>query len=153
MPTEDISLYRHHIGCDINTLVAEVYDLVKDVTKCPQVSSRVKDLETLRKKMVLKNTHDIFSIDDVYGIRIIVTSIDEVYAVLERISRVFEGFLDHDYFKNAKACPSVDGKFLRLVQFVAYKNKVPFEVQVTTASCHETNESLHARYHRRKYGS
>ena len=111
MPTEDISLYRHHIGCDINTLVAEVYDLVKDVTKCPQVSSRVKDLETLRKKMVLKNTHDIFSIDDVYGIRIIVTSIDEVYAVLERISRVFEGFLDHDYFKNAKACPSVDGKF------------------------------------------
>ncbi len=134
-------------------LAEEVKSIVGAVVKNLFIISRIKDSEILRKKMCLKNTKNIFSIDDVYGIRILVESIDEAYAVLEKISQTFSGFLDHDYIKKPKECPSINGKVLRLLQFIAYKNGVSFEIQITTVSFNDVNELLHGEYHRRKYCS
>ncbi len=124
------------------------------VVKNPLVVSRMKDSETLRKKMEIKSTGDIFSIKDVYGVRIIVESVKDAYIVLGKISTIFSGFLKNDFIGNPKTRPNepnFEGKMLRLIQFIAYRNGVPFEIQITTRVFHEMNEPLHERYHRSKY--
>lgn len=156
MTLKDISIYKQRINCGIDLLAGEIQRIASLVAENPIIKFRVKNLETLEKKMQLKKTLRIFLIDDVYGIRILVKSVDEAYAVLEKISREFPGFLDHDYIKEPKIRPDepgLIGKKLRLIQFIAYKNGVPFEIQITTAAFHKMNESLHANYHRRKYNS
>ncbi|MGB8815953.1 MAG: hypothetical protein WCC74_01785 [Minisyncoccia bacterium] len=145
--------YQQRIGVTIETLSEEIQCIINTVAKKPLISFRVKDPETLRKKMQIVKTQDVFSIHDIYGIRVIVESIEEVYAVLTKISQEFSGYLVHDYFKIPKAVPSVNGKILRLVQYIAYKNGVSFEIQITTVACCEVNESLHQGYHDRKYCS
>lgn len=156
MAHKDILKYERSIGCTIDELAAEVKYLTDKVTDMALIVFRTKDLQTLKKKMRFKNTENIFLIDDVYGIRIIVGSVNEAYQVLEKMSQVFPGFLDHDYIKNPKTRPdklATKGKMLRLLQFIAYKNGVPFEVQITTTAFNEMNESLHAGYHCDKYHS
>lgn len=86
-----------------------------------------------------------------YGIRILVTTEAEVYAALQEITSTFPGFLDHDYVAFPKRHPHLPGKELRLVQYVARKNDVAFEIQITTHEWNTANEELHAEYHRRKY--
>jgi len=146
-------MYRERIGCSIDELAEELWCIANAVVKNPKVVFRVKDPETLRKKMFLKRAESVFLIDDVYGVRIIVESIVDVYLVLWEISEKLEGYLDHEYIEKPNMSPSVDGKTLRLIQFVAYKNWVPFEVQITTVAFNEVNETLHERYHLRKYHS
>ncbi len=149
--SDNVLLYQQQIGCNIKALAEEVQRIASAVVKNPLVTFRVKDPKTLRRKMELKGVSSVFSIDDVYGIRVIVKSVEEAYRVLTEVSRVSIGYLDHDYFKAPRAVPSVNGKTLRLLQFVAYKNGVPFEIQITTIAFHEVNESLHDGYHRRRY--
>lgn len=150
---ENISMYEERIGCPIDDLADEMLCLASIVVKNPKVAFRVKDPETLKKKMFLKGVKSVFSIDDVYGIRIIVRSVVDAYLVLWEISENLEGYLDHDYIEKPKASPSIRGNVLRLLQFIAYKNGVPFEIQITTATFNEVNEMLHEGYHCRKYHS
>lgn len=152
---QNISLYQKRIGSSIDMLANEVRQIVGVIAKNPLVTFRVKDPETLRKKMLLKNTQDIFLIDDVYGIRILVESLNEAYEVLLKISQTFSGYLDHDFIKDpgVRIHEPHKGKLLRLLQFVAYRNGVPFEIQITTVYFNEENELLHEGYHRRKYGA
>ena len=145
--------YQQRIGVTINALAEEIRCIVGTVVKTPLINFRIKDPETLQKKMQIEDTQSVFSINDVYGIRIIVESVEEGYQVLEKIEAVFDGYLDHDYFKKVKPVPSINGKVLRLLQFVAYRNDVAFEIQITTTECHAVNESLHEGYHHRKYQS
>ena len=153
MKDKNISVYQQNIGISINELAEKVQRIAGSVTKKPLVSFRIKDSKTLRRKMVIEEKKDVLLIDDVYGIRVITESIEEAYEVLNKISHEFPGYIDHDYFKKIKPVPSIDGKVLRLLQFIAYKNEVPFEIQINTAKCHVVNESLHEGYHRRKYSS
>ena len=156
MTHKNISIYQQHIGSTINALAGEVRRTASTIAKNPLVTFRIKNPKTLKKKMLLKNTQSIFSINDIYGIRIIVESVDEAYGVLEKISQTFSGFLDHDYIKKPKTRPSepgLKGKMLRLLQFIAHKNGVPFEIQITTAVFHKMNELLHKGYHCKKYHS
>ena len=150
---ENILKYQERIGITIDVLVEEIRQVVNTVVKNSTIYFRVKDPETLRQKMQIEKAQDVFSIDDVYGTRIVVESVEEAYAVLAKVSQVFTGYIDHDYFKKIKPVPSVDGKVLRLIQFIAYRNGVGFEIQITTVLCHEVNEPLHQRYHNRKYHS
>lgn len=154
MVCENISIYQHYIGCSIEALAEEVHLAVSTVVENPSIIWRIKNPETLRKKMDIKNTQDVFLIDDVYGIRVVVDLVDEAYLVLSRITRAFSGFLDHDYIVEPKTRsdkPHLKGKKLRFLQFVAYKNTVPFEIQITTRDFHKHNELLHAEYHHEKY--
>ena len=144
-----IALYEDRIRIAIDKLAAEIQHIADTVAQNPYVAFRVKDPETLEKKMLLKKTEDVFSIDDIYGIRVIVESPEEAYSVLARISEAFPVYLDHDYIKEPKT--NLRGEMLRLLQFIAYRNGVPFEIQITTAAFHEVNEPLHAEYHRKKY--
>ncbi len=152
---ETASLYEECIGSTIEDLANEIQSLACGVTENVQVSFRVKDPETLQKKIQLKNPQSIFSIDDVYGIRILVDSVEDVYRVLEKIWQNFTGYVDHDYIKEPKISTSelYKGKKLQLVQFIAYKNEMPFEIQITTTTFHKDNEPMHAGYHYRKYHS
>ncbi|MEI6296339.1 MAG: hypothetical protein WCO84_01660 [bacterium] len=146
-----VKVYERRIGCSIGEVAAEICDLIKTTVKGATVVCRVKDPTTLVRKMKIKDVKDLFLIDDVYGVRILVATVESAYAVLGIIEKSFPGFLDHDYIKESKPCPSVQGKVLRLLQFVAHKNDVPFEVQITTHEFHLVNEALHDNYHRKKY--
>lgn len=145
----EIAKYQRRIDCTIDTLAEEVRAVACIVVQDPFVAFRTKDPETLSKKMRLKNTANIFSIDDVYAIRIVVASVDEVYDILGKIVGTFPGHLDHDYIREPKTNP--EGKQLRLLQFIAYRNQAPFELQVTTQEFNEINELLHEHYHHKKY--
>ena len=155
MTHNNISIYQQRIGCTIHALVGEIQQAISTVVKNPMIAFRVKDSETLQKKMKLKNTENVFLINDVYGIRIIVESVEEAYKVLKNVKMEFPGYLDRDYIREPKVCLSEPnkGKLLRLLKFIAYKNGVPFEVQITTTAFHEVNEPLHEGYHRQKYHS
>lgn len=154
MAYEDILTYQHQIGCSIETLAKEVYLVASTAVRNLSIYWRIKTPETLRKKMGIKNVQNPFLIDDVYGIRILVDSVNEAYLILNKIAQTFPGFLDHDYI--AKPKTRVDklhlkGKKLQLLQFIAYKNGVSFEIQITTKSFHKNNELFHVGYHKEKY--
>ncbi|MEK7564144.1 MAG: hypothetical protein AAB510_01065 [Patescibacteria group bacterium] len=152
---ETVALYEECIGCTIEELKDNIKNLLSTIPGIGNVdiSFRVKHPETLQKKIKMKEVQSIFSIDDVYGIRILVNSVNEVYKILEKISATFPGYVDHDYIKKPKIGTSGSNKDkkLQLIQFVAYKNEMPFEIQITTTTFHEENERLHAEYHSRKY--
>ncbi len=154
MISENIPMYLHRIGCSIEALAEEIRLVVNTVVENPSIEWRIKNPETLRKKMDFKKTRNVFLIDDVYGIRIIVDSVNEAYLALGRITRTFSGFLDHDYIEKPKTRsdkPHLKGKKLQLLQFIAYKNGVSFEIQIATKSFQKQNELLHAAYHQEKY--
>ena len=154
MISPDILLYEQNIGCPITALVENMYVIVRDVTNNPEIIWRIKDSTNLDKKMRFKNVTNVLFINDVYGIRILVDTPEEIYAVLKRIQGSFVGCIDHDYVKNPKTRndkPCFVGKSLRLIQFIAYKNDVPFEIQITTKEWNELHEALHEEYHRDKY--
>jgi len=149
----NISTYRERIGCTIDALAEEVLRLVCVKVPNTRVIFREKDPETLAKKILLKKASDVFSINDVYGLRIIVESMEEAYLALESIKRTLPGFLDHDYIKEPKVRVNepFKGKALRLLQFIAYRNGASFEIQITTSEFNATNNLLHEEYHRRRY--
>lgn len=149
-----ITLYEERINCPIDQLGKAVLSIAYTSNINPYVSWRVKDSSTLEKKMRLKNTSNVFLINDVYGIRVLVDTVEQVYAVLTVIQDAFPGFIGHDYVacpKTRTDKPHLIGKSLRLIQFVAYKNGVPFEIQITTNEFHTLNEKLHEEYHLDKY--
>lgn len=154
MISKNISMYLHRIGCSIEALAEEIRLVVNTVVENPSIEWRIKSPETLEKKMDFKKTRNVFLIDDVYGMRVIVGSVNEAYLALSEITRVFSGFLDHDYIEKPKTRsdkPHLKGKKLQFLQFIAYKNGVSFEIQITTRSFHKRNELLHAEYHQEKY--
>jgi (p)ppGpp synthase/HD superfamily hydrolase len=154
MKDDLVGEYKKRIGCNIENLAEDVLKLAHTVTFSANISFRTKDSVTLKKKMRMKNVDDIFLIDDVFGIRIFVDSVADAYKVFEKIKETFGGLLDHDYIAYPKTRAdesALKGKMLRLLQLIAYKNGVPFEIQITTREFHQENELLHARYHQRKY--
>jgi (p)ppGpp synthase/HD superfamily hydrolase len=150
MKDDEISTYQEKIRVAIKSLAHQVLQLAQNAATNPTMSFRVKDLETLKKKMALKNIQDVFSIDDVYGIRILVESVHDAYSVLGKISHAFPGFLDHDYIINPKI--NSEKEELRLLQYIAYKNEIPFEIQITTHDFNTLNELCHEKYHAKRYG-
>ncbi len=151
MQSDNLSLYEGKIGCSINVLATEIQQLSAVAANKPRVMFRVKNPETLTKKMILKGSFDISSIDDIYGFRVLVNSIEEIYEVLKKLVSAFPGHIDHDYVALPKKRPDRQGYELRLVQYVAKRNGLTFEVQITTHAWNETNEELHGEYHKRKY--
>jgi len=145
---KSILLYQERIGCTIEALVKELRQVIDTAVKKSEIQFRVKSPESLRKKMQFKKIQSIFLIDDVYGIRIIVESANEAYKVLEKVSSAFSGHLDHDYIKKPKVRVNEPhkGEKLRLLQFIAYRNGVAFEIQITTSEFHAINEKLHRGY-------
>lgn len=156
MKSKHISLYKSAIGCNIEDLARRLSLLTGKISRKFDVKYRVKNRETLGKKMILKNTSSVFEINDVYGLKVIVSSVEECYEVLGTVQIFFQCRLSHDYIANPKIRPDkphLAGKSLRLIKIVAYKNNVPFEIQITTFEFDEMNESLHNEYHREKYFS
>ncbi len=155
MPHEDMAIclatYQERIGISIDVLREEVHCAAVAVAHSVVTSARVKDLDTLRKKMLIKRVESIFAIDDVYAFRVIVQSVEDAYHVLGNIMSSFPGHIDHDYIRAPKT--NSQGGILQLLQFIAYRNSVPFEIQITTTVFHQINESQHQRYHERKYGT
>jgi (p)ppGpp synthase/HD superfamily hydrolase len=146
-----VSLYEERIGCSIDSLAQQLGVTVLESLPSAQIVFRVKDEMTLLKKMALKEVDSISAIDDIYGLRILVDSVEDIYTALEKVSTNYPGFLDHDYVKNPKTRPDRLGKELRLVQFIGRKNGMTFEVQITTRQFNTINEALHKEYHDRKY--
>ncbi len=144
-------MYQERIGIAIDKLAKEIYNIASRVISNPTVAFRIKNPETLQKKMRLLQIPDIFLIHDIYGIRIIVESVKEAYMILDEVSRVLPGQLTLDYFKNPKKVQCPDGKTIQFLKFVALRNNALFEIQITTKGRHAVNEAQHEQYHRMKY--
>ncbi len=151
MQSDSLSLYKETIGCSIEVLAAKIHQLSTLAANKPSVVFRIKNMETLRKKMTLKGSSEISSIDDIYGIRVLVDSTEEIYGTLQRLMLAFPGYIDHDYVTTPKINPNRPGKALRLVQYIAKEKGLTFEVQITTHAWNEINEKLHEEYHQKKY--
>jgi|SRR3989344_801667 len=148
--------YKRAIDCPIEVLAEEILCLAERVSQQPQIRYRIKDADTLAKKMILKSAKSIFDIHDVYGFRVLTLSTEEAYAVQHKLIEAFGASIGHDYIAKPKTRPDkphLDGKSLRLLQVIAYRNRVSFEIQITTFSFNEMNESLHDEYHREKYAN
>lgn len=152
----DISIpqYRRRIGCTIGALAERVLFLVLAVVKNARIMYREKDSETLKKKILFKKRKGgVSSINDVYGLRIIVESAKETYLVFETVRKSFPARIADDFIAKPKELtePGFEGKMLRLLRIVAYENGMPFEIQVTTGAFHEVNEAHHEVYCKRRY--
>lgn len=79
MVNTDITRYQERIGCSIDHLAADIKNVLHQVVKNSIVYYRIKNLETLHQKMILKNTTDISRIDDIFGLRVVVDSIEDIY--------------------------------------------------------------------------
>ncbi|MCK5060108.1 MAG: hypothetical protein KAR00_03150 [Candidatus Pacebacteria bacterium] len=153
MLDRNIAVYQMRVGCTIKTLAEKVkYAMSADIKRA-KVVYRVKNPETLRKKIQLKKGKNIFSVDDVYGIRIIVESVKDAYTALKSIRRQFPGYLADDFIAKPKiwSDPGFKGQKLRLLRFVAYENNVSFEIQIATNAFYEVNESHHQVHHKKRY--
>ncbi len=155
MSYKDLSLYQKKIGCSVGELAKTIKKTIAPLMlKDFCILNRIKNPDTLKKKKHLKKVKSVFEIEDVYAFRLLVSNINEVYMVSKLIMGMFDSYLDHNYIQNPKIRPDVSclkGKSLRLLQMIAYKNEVPFEIQITTFKFNESNELLHERYHNEKY--
>lgn len=153
MLDENISIYQLSIGCKIEKLAEKIQCLVSDTVKRFKITYRVKDSETLRRKILLKKAKNVFSIHDVYAVRVIVESVEDAYLIFEKIKEQFPICLTYDFIKNPVVLfdPGFEGQSFKCLRFIAYKNKVPFEIQITTTAFHEVNESHHEVYHKKRY--
>ena len=150
----DIETCAKYIGVTIISLAEKIEEISKTVTSDIIVIYRIKNINSIKKKLLLKNSHNIFSIKDIYGIRVLTNNEKEIYLILNKISQIFSGYVKYDYIKTPKTregVPSLKGKELRLIIFIAYINNIPFEIQITTKKFNDENEKLHWRYHLEKY--
>jgi (p)ppGpp synthase/HD superfamily hydrolase len=147
-----IALFQSLIGCTIDEIGTDILSVVRKVVPKADILSRIKDPITLKKKMLLKKTETVTDIRDVYAYRILVRTDAEAYRILEIIGATFDGYLKNDFIKKPKQLFDGDPIMMRMLQYVAKKNSVYFEIQITTREYHEMNESCHDNYHRRKYG-
>ncbi|PIP87354.1 hypothetical protein COW81_00745 [Candidatus Campbellbacteria bacterium CG22_combo_CG10-13_8_21_14_all_36_13] len=146
-----ISLYIARIGCTLDSIVQIVSSVLCIKFDDIHIDSRVKDQESLTKKMLLKGVHDIFSIRDIYALRILLNSVEEVYLVSEILLGLFDrAYIANDFVAHPKS--TVNGQVFRCIRIIAYINDVPFELQITTKDFHTMNESSHVIYKKERYG-
>jgi ppGpp synthetase/RelA/SpoT-type nucleotidyltranferase len=149
-----ITIYKNAIGLEIEQLSEKISNIINIIPIDHQIVFRLKDLQNLIQKMNLKGINNPLLIKDIYGIKIIVDSVDQVYAVMLAIKNNFGGYTDHDYISKPKMCrhsKQNKGKFFRLIKYIAYQNKIPFEIQITTKEFELVNNTLHEGYHNIKY--
>lgn len=155
MSKKNLVLYKEKIGCSIEDLVRAIEEILNPLKlKNTIILHRIKYANTLRRKMILKRVSSVFDIEDIFGLRILVNKEYEAYKILKILQEKTIGYLDHDFIKNPKTrndTPELKGKSLKLLQWISYKNKIPFEIQITTFEFNRKNELLHNRYHKEKY--
>lgn len=149
-----LKIYGERIGCKIDELAKFIEDLISGTTNNSIVTFRIKDEISLNKKLLHKKTEDVFIIKDVYGIRVLVDEVNDVYKVLNLLSQKISGYVKNDYIASPKIreeVVSLKGKKIRFIQYVATKNGVFYEIQITTKEFHCCNEELHLGYKKHKY--
>jgi (p)ppGpp synthase/HD superfamily hydrolase len=143
--------YKACIGISIEALSETIRTYVSPLGIDLSISYRIKDLQTLQKKLLLKRETSIFSLVDVYGIRILTNTVEEAYSVLHEIDSRIKGYVEHDYIAHPKINYARANAVLHLLKYVGYWNQTSFEIQITTKVFHALNEMLHEEYHRKKY--
>ncbi len=145
--------FQAKIGLSIDVLASDIASSIKDLSLEVEIQCRVKQEETIVKKLILKKSESVFDVKDVYGIRIITKNVDGVYAIVEQIVTKLPSYLKRDLIKNPYYLGTDKNICLRMCQIIGIRNNCNYEVQVTTQAFHAMNESQHEQYHRRKYGS
>lgn len=154
MSDQFLDEYIEKIKCNAEDLAEELLRIAKKISKKAEIIYRIKDPQKIRRKLKLKKASSVFKLDDVFGFRILVPTIEEIRLVKIMIVSKYKSKLDHDYISEPKVRPEktqLAGKKLRLMQIISYKNSVPFEIQITTPEFDIENESVHEQYSREKY--
>ena len=153
MASIEISLYQEKINCSIEQLTQKIRTLINPALDA-EIFYRVKNEKTLKQKIVLKKAPDVFSIHDVYAIRIIVNRKIDAYTIFENLKKQLRTYSLSDFIKNPIKFldPGFEGKSFKCLRIVAYENDAPFEIQITTKKFHKVNEAQHEVFHLRVYG-
>lgn len=102
----------------------------------PQIDGRVKSLYGLYKKVFVKRK-DFSEVYDKYAVRVIVSTVQECYAVLGVIHDMFRPIPNRfkDYIQSPK-----ENNYKSLHTTVLGREGIPFEVQIRTWDMHKTAE-------------
>jgi len=159
---EALSVYVDERNEAINQVIERIHNEIKPIVKECQVYGRQKQLHSIAKKLQRKNM-GVSNLMDVYGrknnieeftqgrsfneitlsnildvlaVRVIVTTVDECYAVLGKIFSIFKPFGN---FKDYIANPKANG-YQSLHTAIILDNGDPVEVQIRTFDMHNYAE-------------
>lgn len=120
----------------LNDITQQISDKIKPIMENVQITSRVKSVHGIFRKVYLKgkNFEQIF---DIYAVRIIVDSMIDCYNALGIIHDMFQPLPGR--FKDYISTPKPN-MYQSLHTTVLSKSGVPFEVQIRTWDMHRTAE-------------
>ncbi len=135
----------------LNEITAQISERINPVMKNVQITSRVKSVHGIFRKVYIKGKN-IEQIFDIYAVRIIVDSMIDCYNALGIIHDMFQPLPGR--FKDYISTPKPN-MYQSLHTTVLSKEGIPFEVQIRTWEMHRTAEfgiAAHWKYKLDKNG-
>lgn len=132
----------------LNEITTAISEQIKPIIKDCQISSRVKSVHGIFRKVYIKgkNFEEIY---DIYAVRIIVDSVIDCYNSLGIVHDMFTPLPGR--FKDYISTPKPN-MYQSLHTTVLSKNGVPFEIQIRTWDMHRTAEYGIAAHWKYKLG-
>ncbi len=132
----------------LNEITTGISEQIKPIIKNCQISSRVKSVHGIFRKVYIKgkNFEEIY---DIYAVRIIVDSVIDCYNALGIVHDMFTPLPGR--FKDYISTPKPN-MYQSLHTTVLSKNGIPFEIQIRTWDMHRTAEYGIAAHWKYKLG-
>ena len=132
----------------IESIKAQILEKTKDTIKNVYISGRVKSINSIYRKTVMRN-QTIDQIFDVFAVRVIVDNVPDCYNVLGVVHDIFKPIPNR--FKDYISMPKPN-MYQSLHTTVLDRNAIPFEVQIRTWEMHYTAEYGIAAHWKYKLG-
>lgn len=145
---DNLSMKKEEGQKFLNEITQEISDKIKPIMKNCQITSRVKSVHGIFRKVYIKgkNFEEIY---DIYAVRIIVDTMIDCYNALGIVHDMFTPLPGR--FKDYISTPKPN-MYQSLHTTVISKNGVPFEIQIRTWEMHHTAEYGIAAHWKYKLG-
>ena len=146
---QNLSMKKEQGEKFLNDITTQIEDKIAPVMKNVQITSRVKSVHGIFRKVYIKgkNFEQIF---DIYAVRIIVDSMIDCYNALGIVHDMFQPLPGR--FKDYISMPKPN-MYQSLHTTVLSKNGIPFEIQIRTWDMHKTAEFGIAAHWKYKLGT
>ena len=145
---DNLSMKKEEGQKFLNEITQEISDKIKPIMKNCQITSRVKSVHGIFRKVYIKgkNFEEIY---DIYAVRIIVDTMIDCYNALGIVHDMFTPLPGR--FKDYISTPKPN-MYQSLHTTVISKSGVPFEIQIRTWEMHHTAEYGIAAHWKYKLG-